>query len=929
MNPDEPTAPEERLAEALSAYDDVLAAGLPADFSSLSTAPELRQRLERNLTCMQLLRQHWPAPGLETRGAGAADGIGPSVRLGHFQVRRELGRGGYGVVFLAQDVRLGREVALKIPRADLLASEELRARFRQEARAAAGLDHPNIVPVYEAGETGPVYYIASAYCPGITLADFLKGRTEPVPAHQIATLLAALADGVQHAHSRGVLHRDLKPANILLVSGRVVSGGEVDPDDSEIERTAPDKSSTINRSPLTTHQPKITDFGLAKFLQDGTSGVSAGYVTQSGAIVGTPNYMAPEQARGQTKDITTATDIYALGVILYEMLTGRPPFQGATPLETLRQIESNEPVPPSRTRAKVPRDLETICLKCLRKAPQERYASAAALAEDLRRFLADEPIRARPIGVWEWLVKWARRRPERAALVGVIGVAVLSLLVGGLWYSARLTKALQTAEQRREEADRNFALARQAVEDYLAKVTENKRLTEADFHPLRKELLQAALPFYERFVQQTESDPALLADQGRAYERLGKVRHLLGELERALADYRQMQVVFAELTRLHPKNPTYRQGLGQAYNNLGDALAKLGHDDDAERQHARALSVQEELAAEYPAVAEYRRDIGFSHFSRAMALADVGRNDDAEREFRQSLTLHEQLARDFPREPDYRRRLAWSHNNLANHVLAPTGRYREAEQELREALTLKEQLVRDFPLDPEYRVSLANSHIALGNMFHRQRLHEKAEPEERAALGILEEVARKFPSVPDYRSRLAQCHDNEGSVLRDLGRHAEAMEQFQRGLGLYESLAASHPEIAEHRWGIANSRALSAWVLADQRKYLQAAAELGRIDERGAGSGMARYNTACGWSLTLAAALRDTRLSGSKREKLAEEYAARSLHWLIKAVEAGYFRDGANIDWLRTDPNLTSLRSRPDFQQLLKELATTSKSGPN
>jgi serine/threonine protein kinase len=889
MTADEPTDAEAQLADALAAYDDVLAAGIPADFSRDHSTPSAPSpRLERNLACLQLLRRRWPGPKLERDSVSAIGPIGTFVQLGHFEIRRELGRGGYGVVFLAHDRRLGRDVALKIPRADLFVSVELRARFQQEARAAAALEHAHIVSVYEAGEAGPVYYIASAYCPGITLSEWLQARTEPVPAREAACLVAALADGVQHAHSRGVLHRDLKPANVLL----------------EVE----------------TLSPKITDFGLAKVLQEEGTGAVLGAVTQSGTIVGTPNYMSPEQARGQSKEITIATDIYALGVILYEILTGRLPFRGATPLETLRQIEAAEPLAPSRLRGKLPRDLETICLKCLRKVPHERYASAAALAEDLRRFLADEPIRARPIGMVEWLLKWARRRPERAALVGVVSVAMVALLVAGVWYNARLNKALQSAEQKREESNRNFALARQAVEDYLTKVTENKRLTEADFHALRKDLLQAALPFYEKFVTQTENDPELRAEQGRAYERLGKVRHETGEIDQALVNYRQMQAIFDELTRLHPEVSAYIQALGQAHTSLGEAFDRLGRFDEAEREHAQAIAIQSELAEKYPGQIEYRRDLGFSHFSRAMVLAELGRREEMVPEYRQSQVIHAQLVKEVPSNADYRRRLAWSHNNLGNN-LCEMGRYEEGEPEIRKALLIKKQLIRDFPTDPEYQVSAANSYIALGNLFHRRHFDREAEAEERAALAILQEVSSKFPSVPNYHARLAQCHNNVGQVLRDMGRRAEAKEQFQSALTLNERLAAEHPEIAEHGWGVADTKAHLAWLVADEGHHGEAAAALGSINEHAAGSGMARYDIACGWSLALAAVVRDRELSTGERDKLADKYASNSLHWLKKSAEAGYFRDGANADLLATDACLTPpLRSQVEFQKLVTNL---------
>jgi WD40 repeat protein/serine/threonine protein kinase len=347
-----------------------------------------------------------------------AEGTGTPDHLGRFQIRRELGRGGFGVVFLAHDPQLRREVALKVPRPDVLVSPELRERFLREARAAAALDHPNVVPVYEAGAVGFVCYIAAAYCPGCTLAQLLVPGDVLVPWREAAQLLATLADAVQHAHSRGVLHRDLKPANILLVRGGGVSG-EGSPD-------------TTHHSLLTTHQPKITDFGLAKFLP-GAPGVSIpGSQTQSGAVFGTPNYMAPEQAGGHSAEAGPAVDIYALGAILYELLTGRPPFQGATVLDTLEQVRSQEPVSPRRLRRNLPRDLATICLKCLEKVPGKRYATAEDLAGDLRRFLDGGTIQGRPTPLWERGLKRLQRRPELTALVAVCLLASVLLAVNSL-----------------------------------------------------------------------------------------------------------------------------------------------------------------------------------------------------------------------------------------------------------------------------------------------------------------------------------------------------------------------------------------------------------------------------------------------------------------------------------------------------------------
>jgi hypothetical protein len=453
---------EDQLLYVLAACDEALAAGeTPKSLAGPETTPELRPLLEGNLACLQRLQQLRPRPpALRREDAAAIPFISSDTNtIGRFQIRRELGRGGFGVVFQAYDAQLHREVALKVPRADALVTPELRARFHQEARAAACLDHPNIVSVYEAGEIGPICYIAEAYCPGITLAQWLKVQAEPVPEKVTAQLLATLADAVHHAHSRGVLHRDLKPSNILLVSGGVVSG-----------------EWSEHHSPLTTHHspltPKITDFGLAKLVGPEALGLAAEQQTVSGTFVGTPSYMAPEQAAGKSKEITTAVDTYTLGAILYELLTGRPPFQAETALETLEQVRGQEPVPPRRLRPKLTRDLETICLKCLQKEPAKRYGTAADLAADLRHFLAGESIHARPSTAWERTVKWTKRRPAVAGLLALLAITagVGFGLVTWKWREAEAALqdkeiARQKEHEERERAEANvyaklFALAR-------------------------------------------------------------------------------------------------------------------------------------------------------------------------------------------------------------------------------------------------------------------------------------------------------------------------------------------------------------------------------------------------------------------------------------------------------------------------------------
>jgi serine/threonine protein kinase len=333
----------------------------------------------------------------------------PLPEVPGYEVLGELGRGGMGVVYKARQTALKRLVALKMILAGAYAGREQLARFRSEAEAVARLQHPNIVQIFEVGEQHGLPYFSLEFCPGGSLAAQLD-RTALLPL-QAAQLVEVLARAVHAAHEGGIIHRDLKPANVLLTADGT---------------------------------PKITDFGLAKRLD------SPGGQTASGDIVGTPSYMAPEQAGGNTREVGPATDVYALGAILYELLAGRPPFQAATPLDTVLQVLHDEPVPPRQLQPRTPRDLGTICLKCLAKAPGKRYPSAADLADDLRRFLDNKPIRARPVRAWERAWKWAKRRPTLAALL-VGGVAVLAsvgLIIGafasGRWFPGDPSGPAQT-----------------------------------------------------------------------------------------------------------------------------------------------------------------------------------------------------------------------------------------------------------------------------------------------------------------------------------------------------------------------------------------------------------------------------------------------------------------------------------------------------
>ncbi|MGD9648318.1 MAG: WD40 repeat domain-containing serine/threonine protein kinase [Pirellulales bacterium] len=421
---------DDRLAAFLIEYGEALdSAGAKRPSAPPDADPELRADYEEAIGCLELLDrvrrlgtpgqaecETPPWPAVEPGSSPDTPAALPRT-LGRFRVSHELGRGGLGIVYLAYDPKLGRQVALKIPRIESLASEEMQRRFLREAEAAARLSHPNLISVFDAGEEGPICYIASEFCPGPTLAAWLRQRAGPAPPRWAADCVRQLAAGVQHAHGRGVLHRDIKPSNILLAA-------------------LPGPSSRRSAGRVEAFCPKLADFGMAKLLEH------ANDQTRSGALIGTPAYMAPEQASGQLRDVDARADVYALGVVLYELLTRRRPFEGASDVEIIARVIGEEPRPPTRWRTDIPRDLAAICLKCLDKEPARRYVTAQQLADDLGRFLRGEPTEARRPRTAERLWKWARRRPVIAGLSAALLLLLATLIVGSVTFTVRLQAAL-------------------------------------------------------------------------------------------------------------------------------------------------------------------------------------------------------------------------------------------------------------------------------------------------------------------------------------------------------------------------------------------------------------------------------------------------------------------------------------------------------
>jgi tetratricopeptide (TPR) repeat protein len=457
-----------------------------------ASCPELLAELRERWRQMRRVRDELdmlfpPATGADTIPGAHPRENAALPRAPGYELLGELGRGGVGVVYRARHLRLNRLVALKMLLAGPCAGPGEQERFLREAEAEASLRHPNIVQLYDVGEVDGRPYFTMELVEGGSLASKLAGA--PLPARQAAALVAAVADGVQAAHEAGIVHRDLKPANVLLTA-----------DDT----------------------PKVTDFGLARRLEGG------GGLTLSGAPVGTPSYMAPEQARGEMGAVGPAADVYALGAILYECLTGRPPFRAETAAATLQQVVADEPVTPARLNPRIPRDLETVCLKCLHNDPYRRYDSAAALAEDLRRFDRGEPIAARPASRLERAAKWARRRPAAAVLLASGLLMIAGVTGAAVWYVG------DRARLRYEDGLRSVEVQNRGREVNRAA---NDALDQAEFHlkdlrarlddPLRvRELLsdidrwhlivEQARQAWQRAQSARAGNEALVTDQAQA-----------------------------------------------------------------------------------------------------------------------------------------------------------------------------------------------------------------------------------------------------------------------------------------------------------------------------------------------------------------------------------------------------------------------------
>jgi tetratricopeptide (TPR) repeat protein len=691
--------------------------------------------------------------------AGSGPRLWPTIP--GYEILGELGRGAMGVVYQARQGGLNRIVALKMILAGSHAGPNELARFRTEAQAVARLGHPHIVHVYDVGEHEGKPFFSLEYCPGGGLDKKLKGT--PLLPREEARLVETLARAMAAAHEKPVIHRDLKPANVLLTEDGT---------------------------------PKVSDFGLAKKLDEAGPSLT-------GDVMGTPSYMAPEQARGDSKQ-GPAADVYALGAILYETLVGRPPFKAATVRETLNQVVSDDPVSPRLLQPKTPRDLETVCLKCLRKDPAKRYAAAEALAEDLRRFQANEPILARPVGWGERAAKWVRRRPVIAALLLTIGLLTATAAVIILAYNTKLAGERNAANAQRDEAKAFLALTRRAVDDYTTRVSQDPRMRERGLEDLRKELLQTAVAYYEEIARRRGDDPEIQEERGKAYVRLADITADIGALADAIPLYEQALDIFTRLVQSHPDVPSHRRVLATTHNKLALTYRHTDQPVRADAAFRLAVEQNESLAVAAGAPPDDEQSLVGVLGNLGNFYRDTGRTDEAERFFERALAIVERLEGEHADRPTFKRDLAATCRHLALALYA-TGRTKRAEELFKKALGIEEELVKAYEKEEDFQLHLAATLNNLAIIYTDTGRPGKAEEAYGWAVGLRDRLARAHPLVTSYRRELGQLHNNLGTLYTDTGRPEKAVEAFLEALKQRTRLVDLDPTVMEYQHDLAGT----------------------------------------------------------------------------------------------------------------------------
>ncbi len=595
-----------------------------------------------------------------------------------FEILETLGFGGMGVVYLARQTRLNRMVALKMIRAHALFDQETKSRFQVEAESIARLAHPNIISIYEVGETNSLPFVALEYVSGGSLADLIRTRT--LTSRVAAEIVGKLARAVQYAHDRDVIHRDIKPGNVLVCPSS---------DDHPLTGTSNHDAVTIQSEPIKhlDFQPKLTDFGLARLtnLDDRH--------TRTGTVIGTPAYMAPEQAQGKHQDVGTSADIYSLGAILYELLTGRAPFRAGSPVDTMRQVIDEDPVSLRALSSDVSKDLETICMKCLHKRPQARYASAAVLADDIDRYLSGQPVVARPLPAHLRVARWCRRRPATASLIATSALLLLTVAIGSSIFAIRVANLNQITLKAKQDSDNDRTVA-------VAAITELSDALVDDFErrggtvKRRQHLVDVALSGLE---QVTKSDARVAgASIVRAHLSRANLHSLSGDLESSQASLDQAQTLANELVEAFPDSEEHQHSLALVHEALADFLISSGSAENAIPEIERTTEILNRLTEQSPKNPEYLRCLLRVRQSMVIVYETL---DDLEAVYRECdtyLTVAQRL-RELTNGCAGRAELAQLHRRMQDAANA-LGNLEIAERHGDEAVALFATLKQEAPL---------------------------------------------------------------------------------------------------------------------------------------------------------------------------------------------------------------------------------------
>jgi tetratricopeptide (TPR) repeat protein/tRNA A-37 threonylcarbamoyl transferase component Bud32 len=654
------------------------------------------------------------------------------------------------VVVKARDAKLGRYVALKIPRESVFFEPESRERFTREARLVAMLAHPAIVPIFETGADGPFTFIASAFCDGGTLSRWFAEHEKKIEPDLAARIVERLAEAVQHAHLRGVIHRDLKPGNVLLDFG----GGQPTDDGEKLIEAL-----------------RITDFGLAKFESNDQT------LTREGATIGTPAYMSPEQARGAVDEIGSRSDIYSLGAILYELLTGIPPIVRDSHVATMRAIESEEPPSPRRINPEVPPDLQAVCLKCLEKDPQHRYLHAEELAEDLRRFLDRRPVAARPIGPLRRLGRWIRRNPVVTAAFSVALVALLTGLAFSISFGMRAHRAGILAGEKQKLADAKSAealtqarLARQAVDRLQRAIADDPKFKSEGMEQFKLNLAAAARDYYQLVSTQRPNDPDVLREYVDTLKGLAYMQQLVGAHEDAATTWEEAADIVRE------EFPEDLVGWAAIRSKLAEDRLLTGKTSEAV-QITNDLVDQLQQAASESGSEDVFKNLVFQLINAAQNLNHQGSPNQAEPLADQAIGLVSAITGQNPEQWPVNRN--WARVlRCKTETASKLGKHAEVEHFAPMAIRLYCQLMADQPeRTSEALDSLATLHQSLGMSNQLRGQFDQAFEEFEQEKQVMQQLMARHPDVAGLSFNWSN-HVHRYAAARVMADQFEEAEQM-------------------------------------------------------------------------------------------------------------------------------------------------------